>query len=189
MGPEAQAVGGALTLNTMVVAPGGNDGVAGPGFGSVAGPAAAPGALAVAATDTRTELPQARVVLRRGLDVIFDREVPVLGATGSSRSLDVRPRAGRCARARRRVRPQGVLRVAGRVIVAPAGNNPETQAATAARAGAAALVLYGDALPAGSLRVGAQQTVPVVVVPTAAASSSRGATRRPRRRRGDRARP
>ncbi len=168
-GPEALAAAGALSLNTMVVAPGGNDGVAGPGFGSVAGPAAAPGALAVAATDTRTDTPEARVVLRRGLDVIFDRNVPVLGAMGSSRSLslalapsDVHGLADAFDR-------KGFSRVAGRAIVAPAGDNPETQAAIASRAGAAALVLYGDSLPAGSLRVGAQETVPVVVVPTAAA--------------------
>ena len=47
-GPRRWRSQGALSLNTIVVAPGGNDGVAGPAFGSVAGPAAAPGALAVA---------------------------------------------------------------------------------------------------------------------------------------------
>ena len=36
-GPEAQAVQGALDLNTLVVAPAGNDGTAGPTFGSIAG--------------------------------------------------------------------------------------------------------------------------------------------------------
>ena len=50
-GPEALAVQGALDLNTLVVSPAGNDGAAGPTFGSVAGPAGAPGALAVGATD------------------------------------------------------------------------------------------------------------------------------------------
>ena len=81
-GPEAQAVQGALDLNTLVVTPAGNDGGAGPAFGSVAGPAGAPGALAVAATDGRAAQPQVRIVLRRGLDVIFDRRVPLLGAVG-----------------------------------------------------------------------------------------------------------
>ena len=52
-GPEAQAVQGALDLNTVVVTPAGNDGAAGPSFGSVAGPAGAPAALAVGATDAR----------------------------------------------------------------------------------------------------------------------------------------
>ena len=41
-GPEAQAVQGALDLNTVVVAPAGNDGSAGPTFGSIAGPPARP---------------------------------------------------------------------------------------------------------------------------------------------------
>ena len=79
-GPEAQAVQGALDLNTVVVAPAGNDGSAGPTFGSIAGPAGAPGALAVGATDSRTDLPHVRVVLRRGLDVILDEQLPLLGA-------------------------------------------------------------------------------------------------------------
>ncbi|MGH3050887.1 MAG: S8 family serine peptidase, partial [Gaiellaceae bacterium] len=49
--PEARAVQGALDLDTLVVAPAGNDGTAGPAFGSVAGPAGAAAALAVGATD------------------------------------------------------------------------------------------------------------------------------------------
>ena len=78
--PEAQAVQGALDLNTLVVAPAGNDGGAGPSFGSIAGPAAGAGALAVGATDGRPSVPRVRVVLRRGIDVIFDQRVPLLGA-------------------------------------------------------------------------------------------------------------
>ena len=54
-GPEARAVQGALELNTLVVAPAGNDGAAGPAYGSVGGPAGAPDALAVGATDGRAE--------------------------------------------------------------------------------------------------------------------------------------
>ena len=167
-GPEAAAVAGALALNTMVVAPAGNDGVAGPGFGSVAGPAAAPGALAVAATDTRTELPTARVVLRRGLDVIFDRDVPLLGASGPSHSLTLAPAPASVEGAAGFDR-KGFSLVAGRAVVAAAGADPETQAEAAAQAGAGALVLYGDSLPAGSLRVSDQETAPVVVVPSAPA--------------------
>ena len=105
-GPEAQAVQGALDLNTLVVTPAGNDGGAGPAFGSVAGPAGAPGALAVAATDARAEQPQVRVVLRRGLDVILDRRVPLLGAAApGARGEPARRRSARdrgCSPARRR---------------------------------------------------------------------------------------
>src|SRR4051794_10390386 len=83
-GPEAIAVQGALDLNTLVVTPAGNDGNAGPTFGSVAGPAGAPGALAVGATDARSVQPRVRVVLRRGLDVILDSFLPLLGPVAPS---------------------------------------------------------------------------------------------------------
>ena len=168
-GPEAAAVAGALSLNTMVVAPAGNDGVAGPGFGSVAGPAAAPGALAVAATDTRTQLPEARVVLRRGLNVIFDRDVPLLGSGGPSHALTLAPAPASAEGGASSFDRKGFSLVAGRAVVAAAGSDPQIQAAAAAHAGAAALVLYGDSLPAGSLSVTDQSTTPVVVVPAAPA--------------------
>ena len=168
-GPEATAVAGALALNTVVVTPAGNDGVAGPSFGSVAGPAGAPAALAVAATDTRANLPEARVVLRRGLDVIFDQDVPLLGIGGASHSLTLTPTAPATGAPATAFDKKGFSRIAGRAIVEPAGTSPETQAASAAEAGAAALVLYGDSLPAGSLRLSGRQTPPVVVIPTAPA--------------------
>src|SRR5438046_616922 len=57
--PEARAVGGALDLDTLVVAPAGNDGPAGPGYGSIASPGGAPAALTVGAVDLR---PQAEEV-------------------------------------------------------------------------------------------------------------------------------
>jgi Subtilase family len=168
-GPEATAVAGALALNTMVVAPAGNDGKAGPSFGSVAGPAGAPGALAVAASDTRAQLPEARVVLRRGLDVIFDQNVPLLGINGPSHSLTLTPVPAPAGTATASFDKQGYSRVAGRAVVAPASSSPELQAAAASAAGAGALLLYGDSLPAGSLRFSAQESSPVVVVPTAPA--------------------
>ena len=46
-GPLATAAGGALALDTLVVAPAGNDGPAGPGYGNVAAPGGSPGALGV----------------------------------------------------------------------------------------------------------------------------------------------
>ena len=168
-GPEATAVAGALALNTMVVAPAGNDGKAGPSFGSVAGPAGAPGALAVAASDTRAQLPEARVVLRRGLDVIFDQNVPLLGITGPAHSLTLTPVPPVTGTAAAAFDKQGYSRLAGRAVVAPATSSPELQATAASAAGAGALVLYGDSLPAGSLRLSAQESAPVVVVPTAPA--------------------
>jgi hypothetical protein len=174
-GPEAQAVQGALDLNTLVVAPAGNDGGAGPSFGSVAGPAGAPGALAVAATDSRARLPRARVVLRRGLDVIFDRSLPMLGAAAPTHSLTLRVATPRSTRGLAGASStdffdtHGFSLVAGKAVVAPVGADPEATAVAASRAGAAAVVLYGGSLPAGALRPAEDETAPVVVVPAAAA--------------------
>jgi subtilisin family serine protease len=162
-GPEAQAVQGALDLNTVVVTPAGNDGAAGPVFGSVAGPAGAPAALAVAATDSRAHMPRVRVVLRRGLDVILDEKLPLLGATAPTHRLILNlATAGRTR---------------GRAAVVPAGEDPEAAALAASRAGAAAVVLYGGAVPPGSLRVTEGETAPVVVVPAPAATELLAAAR------------
>ena len=174
-GPEAIAVQGALDLNTLVVTPAGNDGTAGPTFGSVAGPAGAAGALAVGATDSLKVQPRVRVVLRRGLDVILDRFLPLLGpvAPSHSRTLHVAtPRSTLGLAGTSSVDffdASGFSRVAGRAVVVPVGSDPQATALAAARAGAAAVVLYGASLPPGSLRVAEEQTAPVVVVPTAAA--------------------
>src|SRR5207253_4769209 len=67
--PAARAVAGALHLDTLVVAPAGNDGPAGPGFGSISGPGGSPAALTVGAADMRGTDVEARVSLRTGLEV------------------------------------------------------------------------------------------------------------------------
>jgi Subtilase family len=172
-GPESIAVQGALDLNTLVVTPAGNDGAAGPAFGSVAGPAGAPGALAVGATDSRTTQPRVRVVLRRGLDVILDRMLPLVGPVTPSHSLTlhvVAPRTTRGVAGASSVDyfdSKGYSLVAGRAVVVPTGEDPQAAALAASRAGAAAVVLYGANLPPGSMRVAEDQSAPVVVVPTA----------------------
>src|SRR4051794_22521660 len=148
-GPEALAVQGALDLNTLVVTPAGNDGGAGPAFGSVAGPAGATGALAVAATDARAEQPQVRIVLRRGLDVILDERVPLLGAPISSRAANlqvVAPRATAGVPGAAPIDffdPNGLSLVAGKAVVLPEGDDPEETVSAASRAGAEAVLLYG----------------------------------------------
>jgi len=174
-GPEAIAVQGALALNTLVVTPAGNDGAAGPSFGSVSGPAGAPGALAVAATDARTAQQRVRVVLRSGLDVILDRSLPLLGAAAPSRALSLHvatPRATRAAAGASSADyfdAKGFSLVAGRAALVPVRPDPQAAVLAAARAGAAAVLLYGDPLPPGSLPVTEDESVPVVVIPTAAA--------------------
>ena len=54
-GPVARAVAGATRLDTLVVAPAGNEGPAGPGYGSIGGPGGARTALTVGAADLRRE--------------------------------------------------------------------------------------------------------------------------------------
>ena len=54
-GPVARAIEGATRLDTLVVVPAGNEGPAGPGYGSIGGPGGAPAALTVAAADQRLE--------------------------------------------------------------------------------------------------------------------------------------
>ncbi|HEY6963410.1 MAG TPA: S8 family serine peptidase [Gaiellaceae bacterium] len=182
-GPEAQAVQGALDLHTLVVTPAGNDGGAGPAFGSVAGPAGAPGALAVGATDARATLPEVRVVLRRGLDVILDRRLPLLGAAEPTRRRDLRvvtPRSTRGLAGAASVDffdRRGFSLVAGKAVVVPIGDDPEARVTAASRAGAAAVVLYGAALPPGALRLSEDATSPAVVVPAADAAELLAAQR------------
>ena len=112
--PEAQAVAGALALDVLVVAPAGNDGAAGPLFGSIAGPAGSPGALAVGTSDSRVATAVLRVVFSQGLNVLADAPAaaPRLGRARRGRSRrrsrfpatrarsPARPRSPRRARTR-----------------------------------------------------------------------------------------
>ena len=99
--PLQTASDGALALDTLVVAPAGNDGAAGPGFGSVAAPGGAAGALGVAAADSRRRSPTVHVLLRSGLRVFASGETPLGGAVPPSRRSSGpsrRSRAGRSSR-------------------------------------------------------------------------------------------
>ena len=64
--PVALASDGAARLGTLVVAAAGNDGAAGPSFGSIAGPGGAPAALTVGAADLRAQGSRVRLVVRAG---------------------------------------------------------------------------------------------------------------------------
>jgi hypothetical protein len=168
-GPEARAAQGALDLGTLLVAPAGNDGGAGPSFGSVAGPAGGAAALAVGATDSRTAEPLVRVVLRKGLDVILDRRLPLVGAVSPQHALTLVPGGGTGASGVDFFDSKGFSLVAGRAVLAPVGATPGATVTAASRAGAAAVLLYGNELPPGSLQVAEREAAPVVVVPAAAA--------------------
>ena len=79
-GPIARAIEGASRLDTLVIVPAGNEGPAGPSYGSIGGPGGAPDALTVAAADLRDDTATVRVVVRAGLHVLLDRQVALAGA-------------------------------------------------------------------------------------------------------------
>jgi subtilisin family serine protease len=175
-GPLARAATGATRLDTLVVAPAGNDGPAGPGFGSVAGPGGAPDALTVGAVDLRSRFGQVRVVLRAGLDVLLDGTRPLAGAVTPSRPIDVgvgAPRAASTAAAGDRgpvplldfFDNRGLSLVAGRAALLPAGPDPTGSVLNAARAGAVAALFYGVDLPAGGIGLDESAPVPTVAIP------------------------
>ena len=97
-GPLAAAAAGASVLDSLIVAAAGNDGPAGPAYGSVGGPGGAPAALTAGAIDTRRRSPTAHVLLLAGLRSLVSGVQP-LGGVGRSRALAVC--AGRRARPRR----------------------------------------------------------------------------------------
>jgi hypothetical protein len=191
--PDARAVQGALALDTLVVAPAGNDGPAGPGYGDLSSPGAAPAALTVGAADLRPRTEELRVVLRVGLNVVVDRVLPLAGAVVPSHAREFavapvarRSRAGQAMPGGLTPAPSladffdshGVSLVAGRAALVPAGDDPVTAAENAARAGAAAVALYGTPLPAGGLGLDETVPVPVVSVPDDAAREAVEAIKR-----------
>ncbi|MGH2995567.1 MAG: S8 family serine peptidase, partial [Gaiellaceae bacterium] len=185
--PETRAVAGATALGTLVVAPAGNDGRPGPGFGSIGAPGGAPEALTVGALDGRQGVPEAALELRAGKDVLLDEPVRVLSATGPERRLTLTadallgPTLGDRARGPDEEAGgaeladffdgKGLSTVAGRAVLVPAdGTSLARKARNAAAAGAAALLVYGTELPAGALDVDDSAPLPVVALPPGAAS-------------------
>ena len=181
-GPLARAVSGAVRLDTLVVAPVGNEGPAGPGYGSVGGPGGAPAALTVGAADGRVSVSSARVVVRAGLRILLDRELPLGGAAEARRALAlqvVRPAAE--ARPDPSVDPlsrffdeQGFSLVAGRAALLARSTAPADAGRRAADAGAAAVLVDGI-VPAGALGIDEGLGIPVIGLPVAAARAAREA--------------
>ena len=149
--PEAQAIAGARALDVLVVTPAGNDGVAGPLFGSVSGPSGSADALSVGATDSRPESASVRVVFTQGLSVFDDEELPLLGAVPSGRSIDLALAL-----------PDGRVSLKGKAELVRPGPNPVATVAGAVADGASAVLLYGRELPSGSL---GDPGVPVAQLP------------------------
>jgi hypothetical protein len=183
-GPLAKAVSGALRLDTLVIAPVGNDGLGSSSaalrdYGSVAGPGGAPAALTVGAVDLRRRSRDVRVTLRAGLELAFEGRIPLGGAVrpGEQLSLPVAAPLEGLPAPRRSAADieaffddKGFSRVAGRAALIPSGESPRAAVVNAARAGAGAIVLYGDGpTPSGSLGLDEDVPVPVVGISRAAA--------------------
>ena len=184
-GPVARAVEGAMRLDTLVVVPAGNEGPAGPGYGSVGGPGGAPAALTVGAADERLDTATVRVVLRAGLRVILDRELPLAGAAAPREPLSlgvVRPRRDAADGPRgtplaRFFDDGGYSLAAGRAALLARADGPGDDARAAVVAGAAAVLVDG-LVPAGALGLDDRLDVPVVGLPQEAAAALRSALAR-----------
>ena len=183
-GPESRAVTGATELGTLVVAPAGNDGDGGVGFGSVGVPGAAADALSVGAIDSRTDVLESNARLAVGGDSVLDAPARVLGPAGVRRDLALQvvallgPSLADPARGEDTevggsqlgdfFDARGVSRVAGRAVLVPAdGNSLSRKAENAKSAGASALLVYGSALPAGALELD-DNAIPVLAIPAEA---------------------
>ena len=184
-GPLARGASGALALGTLVVAPSGNDGAAGPGYGSVAAPGGTPGALGVAATDSRRRSPTAHVLVRAGLKVLVSGETALGGAVGAGDVLA----APVVALPRRQVvavtegnaldrlfDADGYSRVAGTAALLPPGPTTPEVVSELSAAGVRAVLVQGP-IPAGSLGIDDPVEVPIVGLPVAAARELRAALR------------
>ncbi len=182
-GPLARATAGALALDTLVVAPGGNDGAAGPGYGSLGAPGGAPAALAVAASDARRVTPTVHVLLRAGLGVLLAGEQPLGGAVGPEGTVT----APLVALRRRPVQvvadanplsrffgPKGYSTVAGAAALLPPGPTTPEIVRELAAAGVRVVVVDGS-VPAGSLGVDEPIEVPILGLDGPVAARTRAA--------------
>lgn len=177
--PEARAVAGAAQLGTLVVAPSGNDGRAGRGFGTVGDPGGAAAALTVGAVDSRAYTLEADTRLQVGGGEVFSGAAPVLGALPPEGTLEAVALLGPSLAGPERPAnasadgatladffdPNGVSRVAGRAALLVGGGGLETRVRNAVAAGAGAVLVADTRVRAGSLDLDEGTAVPVVALP------------------------
>jgi subtilisin family serine protease len=180
-GPLARAGRGALALGTLVVAPAGNDGPAGPGYGSIAAPAGTSGVLGVTASDSRGQSPTVHILLRAGLRVLASGQTALGGVAGPddvvSAPVVAVPRRQVVAVTRgsaldRLFDAGGYSRVAGGAVLLPTGPTTPEAVRELAAAGARAVLVDGP-IPAGSLGIDEPVEVPIVGVSAGAARQVR----------------
>ena len=165
-GPLARAISGATVLDLLTIAPAGNDGRAGPAFGSIAGPGGAIDALTVAAADGRLAAPTVRVHARAGLRVLYEGVVPLGGAPSGTVTAGVSfvSRAQAARGIRQLFTAGGVSTVAGRAVLLPRSALSGDAVEDATSAGALAVLVDGP-LPAGAFSLDVPPGVPVVGLP------------------------
>lgn len=184
-GPLAAAAAGALALDSLLVAPAGNDGPAGPAYGSVGGPGGAPAALTAGAIDTRRRRPTGHVLLLAGLRTLVSGVQPLGGIVAPSLSVSAPVVA--LSRATTAVvgAPGGLTRlfdsdgyslVGGAAVLLPRGTSSPEAVREVVTAGARAVLVDGP-LPAGSLGTDGPVEVPILGLSAAAADAVRGALR------------
>jgi minor extracellular serine protease Vpr len=166
-GPLPRAIAGAAELDLLTIVPAGNDGSAGPGYGSVAGPGGAADAVTVGAADGRLAAPTVSVHVRAGLRVLYEEDVPLGGAPTDTVTAGVlavdRRTAARGMRAL--FTDDGVSTVAGRAVLLPRAALSDDTVEEATSAGALAVLVDGP-LPAGAFSLDVPPGVPVVGLPT-----------------------
>ena len=173
-GPLARAIAGATALDMLVIVPAGNDGRAGPAFGSIAGPGGAPAALTISATDGRTSSPTVRVHVRAGLRVLFDGVLPLGGSPTHTVNAGLAPvtRATVSRGLEGYFDENGVSTTAGAAVLLPRSGLSDEAVEEAARSGALSVLVDGP-LPAGAFSLDVPSGVPVVGLPTGLAKTVR----------------
>jgi subtilisin family serine protease len=173
-GPLARAIAGATVLDTLVIVPAGNDGRAGPVFGSIAGPGGAPAALTVAAVDGRASSPTVRVNVRAGLRVLFDGALPLGGAPTQTATASLVPvaRSVSSGGIAGYFSKDGTSTIAGDAVLLPRGGLSDEAVEEAASAGARSVLVDG-LLPAGAFSLDVPSGVPVVGLPSELARAAR----------------
>jgi subtilisin family serine protease len=185
-GPLAAASAGASALDSLVVAAAGNDGPAGPAYGSIGGPGGAPAALTVGAIDTRRRSPTGHVLLLAGLRVLVSGDQPLGGVVAPTLSMSAPVVAlARAAPAvvgapgglTRLFDDEGFSRAAGAAVLLPRGTSSPEAVREVVAAGARAVLVDGP-LPAGSLGTDGPIEVPILGLSANDAVSVRAALRR-----------
>lgn len=185
-GPLALAAAGASALDSLVVAAAGNDGPAGPAYGSIGGPGGAPAALTAGAIDTRRRNPTGHVLLLAGLRVLVSGDQPLGGVVAPDISVSAPVVAlARTAQAvvgaagglTRLFDKAGYSRVGGAAVLLPRGTTSPEAVREVVVAGARAVLVDGP-LPAGSLETDGPVEVPILGLSAIDARAVRAALRR-----------